>query len=99
MSRGRESQLSVMHGLLTRYYINRLKAEVETEDAEDTGLDDLMLGLSPAELTAMNNFLKQNDITCAIEDSTELSDLAKQLEDKRKRGKSKLAAVSSIHGE
>lgn len=101
MSKGKESQLSMMHGLLTRYYINRLKAEVEVEDSadsEESDLDDLMLGLSPAELTAMNNFLKQNDITCAIEESDELSELQQQLENKRKRGKEKLASVSSITG-
>jgi len=94
MSRGNESQLGIMHGLLTRYYINRLETEMNDEEA----MDDLMLGLSPAELTAMNNFLKQNDITCAIEESEELSELSKALENKRKRGKAKLADVTSITG-
>tara|TARA_R110002020_G_scaffold213507_1_gene420375 strand:+ start:225 stop:515 length:291 start_codon:yes stop_codon:yes gene_type:complete len=96
MSRGNETQLGRMHGLLTKYYINRLEAEMTEEEQGE--LDDLMLGLSPAELTAMNNFLKQNDITCAIEDSEDMSDLAKALDNKRKRGKAKLADVTSITG-
>lgn len=98
MSRGNEGQLGMMHGLLTKYYIKRLEAEVTAEDNAEDDMLDLMLGLSPAELTAMNNFLKQNDITCALEESEELSELAQALENKRKRGRDKLANVSSITG-
>ena len=97
MSRGTEKNLGMMHGLLTRYYINRLNAELTEE--EESEMDDLMLGLSPAELTAMNNFLKQNDITCTVEEGNDMSELAKTLENKRKRGKEKLASVTSITGE
>lgn len=98
MSRGKESQLGFMHGLLTRYYINRLESELTDPEDDEEALLDLAIGLSPAELTAMNNFLKQNDITCAVEDNDELSELAQQLENKRKRGRDKLASVSSITG-
>lgn len=40
---------------------------------------------SPSLLTAATKFLKDNDITCVIEDNAELSDLQKTLEAKRKR--------------
>lgn len=92
MSRGNETELGAMHGLLTRYYNQRLENELEAED------DELAIGLSPAELTAMNNFLKQNSITCAVEEDEGMSELQQKLADKRKLGKAKLAAVTSITG-
>lgn len=93
MSRGKESELGSLHGLLTRYYNMRLENELNEQDK-----DELAVGLSPAELTAMNNFLKQNSITCAIEESEEMTELQQKLADKRKKGQAKLAAVSSITG-
>jgi hypothetical protein len=92
MSRGKESDLGAMHGLLTKYYNQRLASELEEDK------DELAIGISPAELTAMNNFLKQNSITCAIEESEGMSELQERLANKRKQGKAKLASVSSITG-
>lgn len=92
MSRGNESALGEMHGKLTRYYNKRLDSELEEDK------DELAIGISPAELTAMNNFLKQNSITCAIEESEEMTELQAKLAEKRKKGSQKLAAVSSITG-
>lgn len=94
MSKGSESDIGRMHGLLTKYYNKRLEEELEA-----TGEDELAIGISPAELTAMNNFIKQNGITCSIEDNAETSKLADQLSNKRKQGQAKLASVSSIAGE
>lgn len=92
MSRGKEADLGVMHGLLTTYYNKRLSDELNSD------ADDLAIGLSPAELTAMNNFLKQNSITCAVEEDEGMSELQQRLADKRKHGKAKLASVKSITG-
>lgn len=92
MARGNATELGAMHGLLTRYYNKRLQDELEEDD------DEIALGLSPAELTAMNNFLKQNDITCAVEEDEGMSELQQRLAEKRKLGKAKLASVKSITG-
>jgi len=92
MSRGKESALGAMHGKLTEYYNKRLERELQEED------DELSIGLSPAELTAMNNFLKQNSITCQIEESEEMTELQQRLAQRSKRGRDKLASVTSITG-
>jgi hypothetical protein len=81
-----------MHGLLTRYYNKRLESELE-----DDG-DELAIGISPAELTAMNNFIKQNGVTCVAEEDTGMSELKERLANKRKQGKAKLSSVKSITG-
>ena len=91
--RGNESELAHMHGLVTKYYNKRLESELNELDE-----DELAIGISPAELTAMNNFLKQNSITCAAEESAGTSELQERLAAKRKRGKQKLASVQSITG-
>jgi hypothetical protein len=92
MSRGSETDIGVMHGRLTQYYNKRL----ETELADD--VDELAIGISPAELTAMNNFIKQNGVTCIAEEDTGMSELKDRLANKRKHGKAKLKAVTSITG-
>jgi hypothetical protein len=92
MSRGSETDIGVMHGLLTKYYNKRLITELE-EDA-----DELAIGISPAELTAMNNFIKQNGVTCVAEEDTGMSELKDRLANKRKLGRAKLSSVKSITG-
>ena len=92
MSRGSETDIGIMHGLLTKYYNKRLITELE-EDA-----DELAIGISPAELTAMNNFIKQNGVTCVAEEDAGMSELKDRLANKRKLGKAKLSSVKSIAG-
>jgi hypothetical protein len=83
--------LGKLHGKLTNYYNKRLDTQLTEQDDED-----LSMPLSPAELTAMNNFLKQNEVTAIAEDSEQLSDLQKKLKDKQKKGAAKLASVTAI---
>lgn len=83
--------LGKLHGKLTTYYNKRL--DTQLEEQED---DELSMPLSPAELTAMNNFLKQNEVTAIAEDNDQLSDLQKKLRDKQKKGAAKLASVTAI---
>jgi hypothetical protein len=83
--------LGKLHGKLTNYYNKRLDTQLTEQEDED-----LSMPLSPAELTAMNNFLKQNEVTAIAEDSEQLSDLQKKLKDKQKKGAAKLASVTAI---
>jgi hypothetical protein len=46
----------------------------------------------------MNNFIKQNGVTCIAEEDTGMSELKDRLANKRKHGKAKLKAVTSITG-
>lgn len=90
-SAGTMDDLGKLHGKLTNYYNKRLDTQLAEQDDED-----LSMPLSPAELTAMNNFLKQNEVTAIAEDSEQLSDLQKKLKDKQKKGAAKLASVTAI---
>lgn len=40
---------------------------------------------NPALLTSISKFLKDNDITCAVEDNDEMSDLEQRLKTKQRR--------------
>ena len=51
-------------------------------------------GNNPALLTAIAKFLKDNDITCAREDSKELSALEKRLQEKKLHSVSTLPVAS-----
>ena len=88
-NKGSTDDLGAMHGKLTKYYNKRLDTQLE-EDELDT---ELSMPISPAELTAMNNFLKQNEITADVEEGDGLSDLQRKLKNKQKQGAAKLASV------
>lgn len=91
MSKGNVNDLGSLHGKLTKYYNKRLDSILAEREEEDE--DDFVMPLSPAELTAMNNFLKQNEVTADPETDGELSDVQKKLREMREAGKSKLRAV------
>ena len=65
----------------------RLIAQQGEEDWEANVVEFLLTcsTASPALLTIAAKFLKDNDITCQVEDSKELSDLDKRLAAKRER--------------
>lgn len=95
MSKGHVDDLGKLHGMLTRYYNYRLNtvlkdAEKEHEDDDE---ENFVMPLSPAELTAMNNFLKQNEVTADVDTDGELSEVQKKLREMREKGKNKLRAV------
>jgi hypothetical protein len=95
MSKGHVNDLGNLHGLLTRYYNHRLDTVLKDSEKEHTGEEDevFVMPLSPAELTAMNNFLKQNEITADAAESDELSEVQRKLKQMREEGKNKLRAV------
>jgi hypothetical protein len=88
-------------GELHKALAKRMQISLEAADAAQFLLDEFAEDLptpvidylekqsaaSPALLTAVAKFLKDNDITCTIEDSEELGDLEKRLRDKRSRKK------------
>ena len=90
MSKGHLDDLGKLHGKLTRYYNNRLDTILDAPEEED---EDFKMPLSPAELTAMNNFLKQNEVTADAAESTEISEVKRKLQEMRQAGKDRLRAV------
>ena len=91
MSKGHLDDLGKLHGKLTRYYNNRLDTILDAH--EDDADEDFTMPLSPAELTAMNNFLKQNEVTADAAESTEISEVKRKLQEMRQAGKDRLRAV------
>jgi len=95
MSKGNMNDLGQLHGKLTRYYNQRLdtilKPQEQTAEEEE---EDFVMPLSPAELTAMNNFLKQNEVTADAAENTEVSEVKRKLQEMRQAGKDKLRAVN-----
>ena len=90
MSKGHLDDLGKLHGKLTRYYNNRLDTILDAPEDDD---EDFKMPLSPAELTAMNNFLKQNEVTADAAESTEISEVKRKLQEMRQAGKDRLRAV------
>lgn len=65
MSKANIEKLNTIHDLLATHYATRL-----TEGE-----------LSPSELTAINNFLKQNDITADVVESKPMMNLVEEMKD------------------
>lgn len=93
MSKATETELSGLHRAVAAAFASSLGSHseaqrllVEYSDELPDEVRDFLLGIetpSPAILTAATKFLKDNNITCAIEDSPELSEVEKSLAEKR----------------
>lgn len=92
-------QLGTLHAAVAEIMLGTLKAYREadklhmTVNEEDGTVTVTVSEPSPAFLSAVTKFLKDNDITCQIEDSGELSELQKTLKEKKKRGQTPIALV------
>lgn len=86
--------LGELHGRLAKAMLAGLRksdraevllAKYQEELPEDVVefLEDLM-EVNPALLTAVTKFLKDNAITCAVEDNEELTELERQLAERKK---------------
>jgi hypothetical protein len=95
MSKATDAVLGELHGKLAKSMLAALTASeqaaalLEEYSEELPGAVQAFLvrtaDTNPALLTAVAKFLKDNSITCAIEDNDEMSELEKRLQDKRKR--------------
>jgi len=94
MSKGNMNDLGQLHGKLTRYYNQRLDTILTPQEQAADEEEDFVMPLSPAELTAMNNFLKQNEVTADAAENTEVSEVKRKLQEMRQAGKDKLRAVN-----
>lgn len=95
MSKATDKRLGELHGAVAETMLKALTTSDEaTQLLEDYGEElpvpvliflENAKAINPALLQAVTKFLKDNDITCAIDDSNTMSDLEKRLAAKGKR--------------
>lgn len=95
MSKASDKQLGELHGRLAKSMLSALEASDTAASLLDDYAEELPgpvqaflakhADANPALLTAISKFLKDNDITCAIEDNDELSELEEIISKKRSR--------------
>lgn len=105
MSKASDKILGDLHGKLAKSMLSALESSDTAQDLLAAYADELPTDVTqfltrlstsnPALLTAVSKFLKDNDITCSIETSSELSELEVRLANKRKR----VGNVIPIHDE
>lgn len=95
MTKATDKTLGELHGRLAKAMLSALSSSEQASSLLQEYSDELpeavvvFLGnlsdANPSLLTAVSKFLKDNSITCAIEDNNEMSELEKRLISKRKR--------------
>lgn len=94
MSKATDKLLGDLHGQLAKSMIANLNASNGAEallEEHDDLPDDVVEFLkkvsctNPAFFTAVSKFLKDNDITCLVEESDDMTELEERLKNKRKR--------------
>jgi len=104
MTSATEKELSVLHKKVATVLLKKLESADQAtyllakysdiDDEEPLLPEDVrdylekQMDASPALLTVITKFLKDNDITAVVDESKEMSDLDKALEAKRSRRKS-----------
>lgn len=98
MAAATEKELSALHAKLAKQLNTQLdqsdramtllikyRADEALPDDVVRYLEDAVDAVSPALLTVVSKFLKDNDITAVVEENKELSELDKRLAEKRTR--------------
>lgn len=97
----KEKELSELHVVLAKVLATQVGQKVEIYDENDLDAEGMpkegtepkkVYVATPALLTVAARFLKDNDITCEIEESEGASELRDQLQQRRRR-KSTLASI------
>lgn len=94
MSKANDKELGVLHGKLAKSMLAALdaseKAKILLDQYSHELPDEVTRFLAqhadanPSLLTAVAKFLKDNQITCAMSDSEEMSELEKRLKNKKR---------------
>jgi len=89
-----DQELGGLHAALAMVIRHQVEAKADwvTEDGEHQE----MFTASPALLAVAAKFLKDNDITCSVDDDSNLGRLDEILSGKQKQGRLSLASVSPI---
>lgn len=91
-----ESILGNLHERLAETYLDLLKGRpVFDEAGEEVG----RIPLGAADLQAINKFLKDNDITCAPDDSGKLAEIEERMRERNDRRTQRRAARAATTAE
>lgn len=106
-----DRELGELHSLLARSMKDALQSSDEAksilEACHESGEElppfveaflEKAATANPALLTAVAKFLKDNNITAAVEDSEEMSDLQKRLKDKRRHSVDNVVPITEDFG-
>lgn len=95
MTKATDKILGELHGKLAKSMLSALAASEQASALLEEYADELPGAVqaflaktadsNPSLLTAVAKFLKDNSITCAVEDNEEMSELEARLQSKRKR--------------
>lgn len=95
MSKATDKILGELHGKLAKSMINALNTSTAASELLEEYRDELpgavvhflsnLESSNPALLTAVSKFLKDNDITCAIEDDNKMTELEELLKNKQRK--------------
>ncbi len=101
MTKATEVALSHLHGAVTRALTMQIE-QVETvydeytEEGEPLGEGQVVSTASPAALAASIKFLKDNQITCDIEENDNVSNLRDKLEKQQKRSRLNASTAAKL---
>lgn len=91
-----EKDVGTLHSIINKLYTNVGRNLLEGLDSEDETVRALATeACSPAMLTSMSNWVKQNSITCQPEEVEQVIQNKELLKQKRRRGSAK-ASISYI---
>lgn len=95
MSKATDKLLGELHGRVAKSMLDALEASDQAQALLDEYSEELpndvinylskSAGNNPALLTAVTKFLKDNSITCVIEDNSDMSELEERLQNKRNK--------------
>jgi len=89
-----DKELSGLHAALAM--VIRTQVEEKACWKDEAGEDKETFTASPALLAVAAKFLKDNNISCSVEDDSNLGRLQDIIDKKQKRGRATLASVSPI---
>lgn len=108
MTRATDKELGGLHSLLAKQMREALESSNEARDLLDAlaangeelppaveAFLEKSASANPALLTAVSKFLKDNNITCAIEDSEDMTALQRQLKSKKKHSVGNVVALDT----
>ena len=95
MSKVQESEaLNKLHEALAKVLVEQVEGRAEYTD--DNGETQSVSTASPAMLAVAAKFLKDNNVTCSVEEDSNLGRLEDILLEKQKKGRAVLAEVTAI---
>jgi hypothetical protein len=99
MSRATETKLAALHGAVAECLVEQIEAVEEETIFDENGLEqktgNMVRTVTPATLAVATKFLKDNQITCEIEQNENMETLSDLLSKKQQRSRLGSASVAA----